>query len=172
MSLGIVGGRVLTGRVCQFRLYVGLLASLPEYRRVKHGGGATDAPIQQELSDDEELPKATQTRLSIVQDTLDQVPHPGKTLEPDVSDPQHRLLDDFTSNMEKSVKIFLSSHMRDADLIWFAGPHLLSERWPHFRAHTGRHPTYSSLPPFSTFSCVSCSGTGSFTIHPRTRMIS
>ncbi|KAF9239105.1 hypothetical protein BU15DRAFT_47034 [Melanogaster broomeanus] len=106
-----------------FRLYIGLLSSPPVYRRVKKSRkGEVDGPNNgDEASDDEDdVPRAKQTNVAIVQDRLEQTALPGKRLEPSAADstPEAQLLRAFIDDMEKSVKVFLSSHMRDTGLIW------------------------------------------------------
>lgn len=105
-----------------FRLYIGLLSSLPIYRKAKKSKGNTDMTCEGDgdASDNDDTPKAKQINLNIIQDPLEQIPHPGKQLEPKEgeADTMARLLDFFLEDMEKSVKVFMSSYMRDKGLIW------------------------------------------------------
>lgn len=105
-----------------FRLYIGLLSSLPIYRKVKKSKGNTDMTCEGggDASDNDDTPKAKQVNANIVQDPLEQVAHPGKQLEPNEgeSDVMARLLETFLEDMEKSIKVFMSSYMRDKGLIW------------------------------------------------------
>lgn len=94
------------------------------YKKVKNKPkGQVDAPHNgEEASDEEEdVPKAKQTKVVIVQDYLEQSALPGKQLEPspDKSTVEAQRLRVFVDDMEKSVKVFLSSYMRDTGLIWF-----------------------------------------------------
>lgn len=105
-----------------FRLYIGLLSSLPIYRKVKRSKGNTDMTCDGDgdASDNDDTPKAKQINLNIVQDPLEQIPHPGKQLEPNEgeADIMACLLETFLEDMEKSIKVFMSSYMRDKGLIW------------------------------------------------------
>lgn len=105
-----------------FRLYIGLLSSLPIYRKVKRSKGNTDMTCEGDgdASDNDDAPKAKQINLNIVQDPLEQIAHPGKQLEPNEgqADIMARLLETFLEDMEKSIKVFMSSYMRDKGLIW------------------------------------------------------
>ncbi|KAG2049478.1 hypothetical protein BDR06DRAFT_961439 [Suillus hirtellus] len=105
-----------------FRLYIGLLSSLPIYRKVKKSKGNTDMTCEGDgdASDNDDVPKAKQINLDIIQDPLEQVAHPGKQLEPKEGekDIMARLLETFLEDMEKSIKVFMSSYMRDKGLIW------------------------------------------------------
>ncbi|KAG1799335.1 uncharacterized protein HD556DRAFT_1347141 [Suillus plorans] len=105
-----------------FRLYIGLLSSLPIYRKVKKSKGNTDmtCEVGGDASDNDDVPKAKQINLDIIQDPLEQVAHPGKQLEPKEGegDIMARLLETFLEDMEKSIKVFMSSYMRDKGLIW------------------------------------------------------
>ncbi|KAG1879720.1 hypothetical protein F4604DRAFT_1751201 [Suillus subluteus] len=93
-----------------FRLYIGLLSSLPIYRKVKKSKGNTDMTCEGggDASDNDDTPKA------------EQIPHPGKQLEPNEGEAviMARLLETFLEDMEKSIKVFMSSYMRDKGLIW------------------------------------------------------
>jgi hypothetical protein len=109
----------------QFRLYTGLISSIPVYKRVKNKQkGQVDGPNNgDEASDDEDdAPKAKETKVVIVQDCLEQSALPGKQLEPspDKSTVEAQRLRAFLEDMETSVKVFLSSYMRDTGLIWLA----------------------------------------------------
>ncbi|KAG2126825.1 hypothetical protein DEU56DRAFT_821869 [Suillus clintonianus] len=104
-----------------FRLYIGLLSSLPIYRKVKKSKGATDMSYEGGgASDNDDAPKAKQINLNIIQDPLEQIAHPGKQLEPNEgeADIMACLLETFLEDMEKSIKVFMSSYMRDRGLIW------------------------------------------------------
>ncbi|KAH7924673.1 hypothetical protein BV22DRAFT_1120038 [Leucogyrophana mollusca] len=108
----------------QFRIYIGLLATLPIYRKAK-SGSKRGVDISYDVtadasSDDDVAPKASLTTSNIVQDPLEQIAHPGKQLEPDdeKSDFRVSLLKAFIDDMEKSIQIFLSSYMRDKGLVW------------------------------------------------------
>ncbi|KIJ63384.1 hypothetical protein HYDPIDRAFT_156232 [Hydnomerulius pinastri MD-312] len=106
-----------------FRVYVGLLASMPIYRKPKgRSRGEVDGPNNGgEASDDEDdAPRARQTNVTIIQDHLEQIAHPNKVLEPNADDSsiEAHLLRAFIDDIEKTVKVFLSSHMRDTGLIW------------------------------------------------------
>lgn len=105
-----------------FRLYIGLLSSLPIYRKVKKSKGATNMSYEGggDVSDDDDTPKAKQINLNIIQDPLEQIAHPGKQLEPSEgeADVKIRLLEAFLEDIEKSIKVFMSSYMRDKGLIW------------------------------------------------------
>ncbi|KAG6375858.1 hypothetical protein JVT61DRAFT_2718 [Boletus reticuloceps] len=72
----------------QFRLYIGLISSIPVYKKVKNKQkGQVDGPNDgaEEASDEEEdAPKAKQTKVDIVQDFLEQSALPGKQLEPNL----------------------------------------------------------------------------------------
>lgn len=112
-------------RRLQFRLYIGLISSIPIYKRVKNSRkGQVDGPNNgDEASDDEDdMPRAKQTRLVVVQDCLEQSAIPGKQLQPspDESTVEAHRLRAFLDDMEKTVKVFLSSYMRDTGLIWLA----------------------------------------------------
>jgi hypothetical protein len=148
----------------QFRLYiqVGFLSSLPIYRKVKKSKGNTDMTYEDggDASDNDDTPKAKQVNLNIIQDPLEQIAHPGKQLEPNEweADIMARLLETFFEYMEKSVKVFMSSYMRDKGLIWQVGPlpYLLTCCLV-FTGHAGRNATFSLHPQYSTFSFTSCS---------------
>ncbi|KAG1731195.1 uncharacterized protein EDB91DRAFT_1154923 [Suillus paluster] len=105
-----------------FRLYIGLLSSLPIYRKVRKSKGATNMSCEGggDASDDDDTPKAKEINPNIIQDPLEQIAHPGKQLEPSEgeTDVQIRLLETFLEDMEKSIKVFMSSYMRDKGLIW------------------------------------------------------
>jgi hypothetical protein len=105
-----------------FRLYIGLLSSLPIYRKVKKSKGNTDMTCEEggDASDNDDTPKAKQVNPNIIQDPLEQISHPGKQLDPNEgeADIMARLLETFLEDMEKSVKVFMSSYMRDKGLIW------------------------------------------------------
>ncbi|KIK93572.1 hypothetical protein PAXRUDRAFT_33996 [Paxillus rubicundulus Ve08.2h10] len=121
----------------QFRLYVGMLSSIPIYKKTKSSQkGQVDGPDNgDEASDDEDdAPKAKQTNAAIVQDYLEQTAHPGKQLEPTVDDStaEANLLRAFIDDMEKTVKTFLSSHMRDSGLIWTERNLLIAPTVLHF----------------------------------------
>jgi hypothetical protein len=102
-----------------------MLSSIPIYKKTKGSQkGQVDGPNNGDEASDEEDdgPRATQTNVAIVQDYLEQAAHPGKQLEPttDDSTAEVQLLRAFIDDMEKTVKTFLSSHMRDSGLIWSA----------------------------------------------------
>ncbi|OAX37506.1 hypothetical protein K503DRAFT_857327 [Rhizopogon vinicolor AM-OR11-026] len=105
-----------------FRLYIGLLSSLPIYRKVKKSKGAENMFYEGDgdASDDNNAPKATQVNVDIIQDPLEQIAHPGKQLVPgeEEADIKNRLLESFIDDTEKSIKVFMSSYMRDKGLIW------------------------------------------------------
>lgn len=105
-----------------FRLYIGLLSSLPIYRKVKKSKGNTDMTCEGggDASDNDDSPQAKQVNVNIIQDPLEQIAHPGKQLEPNEGevDIMARLLETFLEDMEKSIKVFMSSYMRDKGLIW------------------------------------------------------
>lgn len=112
-------------RHLQFRLYIGLISSIPVYKKIKTSRrGQVDGPNNgEEASDEEEdAPRAKQTKVAIVQDYLEQSALPGKQLEPspDKSTVEAQRLRAFSDDVEKSVKVFLSSYMRDTGLIWLA----------------------------------------------------
>lgn len=71
-------------------------------------------------SDDNNAPKAQQIDFDITQDPLEQIAHPGKQLVPSEEevDLKSCLLESFINDTEKSVKVFMSSYMRDKGLIW------------------------------------------------------
>ncbi|EGN96445.1 hypothetical protein SERLA73DRAFT_154758 [Serpula lacrymans var. lacrymans S7.3] len=102
-----------------FRLHVGLLATLPIYRKPKSGSKGLGGG---ELSDEEEEtgPQAKHLNPAIIQDILEEIPHPGKELEPqdETSDLRLGLLRQFIDDMETSTKIFLSFYLREKGLIW------------------------------------------------------
>ncbi|KAF8548126.1 hypothetical protein OG21DRAFT_1489645 [Imleria badia] len=107
----------------QFRLYIGLISSIPVYKKLKNKPkGQVDGPNNGEEAsgEEEDVPRADQTKVVIVQDYLEQSALPGKQLEPspDKSTPEAQRLRAFLDDMEKSVKVFLSSYMRDTGLIW------------------------------------------------------
>ena len=120
----VIALRTIYRRHLQFRLYTGLISSIPIYKRVKNKKGQVDGPNNGEEASDEEdeVPKAKETKVVIVQDYLEQSALPGKQLEPspDKSTVEAQRLRTFLDDMEKSVKVFLSSHMRDTGLIWLA----------------------------------------------------
>jgi hypothetical protein len=95
---------------------------LPIYRKVKKSKGNTDMTCEEggDASDNDDTPKAKQVNPNIIQDPLEQIAHPGKQLEPNEgeADIMARLLETFLEDMEKSVKVFMSSYMRDKGLIW------------------------------------------------------
>ncbi|KAG2131259.1 uncharacterized protein EDB93DRAFT_944371 [Suillus bovinus] len=104
-----------------FRLYIGLLSTLPIYRKVRKSKGNTDMTCEGgDASDNDDAPKARQINPNIIQDPLEQIAHPGKQLEPTEgeADVTARLLETFLEDMEKSIKVFMSSYMRDKGLIW------------------------------------------------------
>jgi len=71
----------------QFRLYIGLLSSLPIYRKVKKSKGNTDMTYEDggDASDNDDTPKAKQVNLNIIQDPLEQIiSEPVKKLETDL----------------------------------------------------------------------------------------
>jgi len=116
--------------LAQFRIYLGLLTSMPVYRRPKAKERRLDHPdvgYVNEPSEDEadhDMPRARHTiNLSIVQDTLEQTAQPGKQLEPDnfeESSEQKQLFCAFTDDIEKGIMIFFGAYMRDSNLIWWA----------------------------------------------------
>ena len=115
--------------LAQFRIYIGLLTSMPVYRRPKAKERRLDHPDvgyvneQSEDEADHDMPRARHTiNLSIVQDTLEQTAQPGKQLEPDhfeESSEQKQLLCAFTDDIEKGIMIFFGAYMRDSNLIWW-----------------------------------------------------
>ncbi|KAF9228976.1 hypothetical protein BS17DRAFT_745166 [Gyrodon lividus] len=120
-----------------FRLYVGMLSSIPIYKKTKGSRkGQVDGPNNcDEASDDEDdAPRAKQANVAIVQDYLEQTSHPGKQFEPnaDGSTAEVQLLCAFIDDMEKTVKVFLSSHMRDSGLIWTERNLLIAPTVLHF----------------------------------------
>lgn len=105
----------------QFRLYIGLLSSLPFYRKVKKSKGGENMFHEGDSdASDDNAPKAKQINSDIVQDPLEQIAHPGKQLVPSEEevDLKSRLLESFIDDIEKSIKVFMSSYMRDKGLIW------------------------------------------------------
>ena len=117
--------RTVYRRHLQFRLYIGLISSIPVYKKVKNKQkGQVDGPNNGDEASDEEddVPKAKEAKVVIVQDYLEQSALPGKQLEPspDKSTVEAQRLCAFLDDMEKSVKVFLSSYMRDTGLIWLA----------------------------------------------------
>jgi len=108
--------------ILQFRLYIGLLSSLPIYRKVKKSKGAESIFYEADdnVSDDNNAPRAKQINIDITQDPLEQIAHPGKKLLPggEEADLESRLLQSFIDDTENSIKTFLSSYMRDKGLIW------------------------------------------------------
>jgi hypothetical protein len=113
-----------------------------------------------DASDNDDTPKAKQINLNIIQDPLEQIAHPGKQLEPNdgEADIMARLLETFLEDMEKSIKVFMSSYMRDKGLIWQVFYFLTC--CLAFMGHAGRNATFSLHPQYFTFSFASCSGTG------------
>lgn len=110
-------------RRLQFRLYIGLISSIPIYKRVKNSRkGQVDGPNNGDEASDEEddVPRAKQTKVVVVQDYLEQSALPGKQLEPspDGSAAEAQRLRAFLDDIEKTVRVFLSSYMRDTGLIW------------------------------------------------------
>ncbi|KAH0830208.1 hypothetical protein J3R83DRAFT_1565 [Lanmaoa asiatica] len=109
----------------QFRLYIGLISSIPIYKRTKtNRKGQVDGPNNAgEASDEEDdVPRAKQIKVVIVQDCLEQNALPGKQLEPspDETTVEAKRLRAFLDDMEKTVKVFLSSYMSETGLIWLA----------------------------------------------------
>lgn len=124
---GMYGNRSsgLYRRHLQFRLYIGLISSIPVYKKVKNKQrGHVDGPHNgEEPSDEEEdVPRAKETKVVIVQDYLEQSALPGKQLEPgpDKSTVEAQRLRAFLDDMETSIKVFLSSYMCHTGLIWLA----------------------------------------------------
>lgn len=118
---GCSSSRLLT--CLQFRLYIGLVSSIPVYKKVKNKRkGQVDGPNNGEEASEEEgdVPKAKQTKVVVVQDHLEPRALPGKQLEPgsDKSTVEAQRLRVFLDDMEKSVKVFLSSYLRDTGMIW------------------------------------------------------
>ena len=110
----------------QFRIYTGLLSSMPVYRKPRAKERGLDHPdigYANDGSDDEgdhDMPRARHT--VTVQDTLEQIAQPGKQLEPDhfdESSAHKQLLCAFTDDIENGTKIFLGAYMRHSDLIWW-----------------------------------------------------
>ncbi|OJA19159.1 hypothetical protein AZE42_05387 [Rhizopogon vesiculosus] len=91
-----------------FRLYIGLLSSLPIYRKVKKSKGAESMFYEGDgdASDDNNAPKAKQINVDITQDPLEQIAHPGKQLVPgeEEADIKNRLLESFINDTEKSER--------------------------------------------------------------------
>lgn len=93
------------------------------YKKVKNSRkGQVDGPNNGDEASDEEddVPKAKQAKVVIVQDCLEQSALPGKQVEPnpDKSTVESHRLRTFLDDMEKTVKLFLSSYMCDTGLIW------------------------------------------------------
>lgn len=129
----------------RFRLYIGLLSSMPVYSRIKAHGDNVTVPYEE--VDAEDTPRAHQTFTcthvgasdalntvtSTVQDTLQQGSQPSKSTLPDFDDPtspERIRLDAFLTAISKGTKIFLSSYLRETGLIWtesnlFVAPMLL-----------------------------------------------
>jgi hypothetical protein len=103
-------------------MYLGLLSSLPIYRKVKKSKGVESMFYEGDgdASDVGNSPKASQINFDIIQDPLEQIAHPGKQLVPseEEADLKSRLLQNFVDDTEKSIKVFMSSYMRDKGLIW------------------------------------------------------
>lgn len=130
----------------RFRLYIGLLSSMPMYSRIKVHGDNVTVPYE-EVDPEEDTPRAHQTytrthvsasdafnaMTSTAQDTLEQGSQPSKTTLPDFDDPtglERIRLDAFITAISKGTKIFLSSYLRETGLIWtepnlFVAPMLL-----------------------------------------------
>lgn len=108
---------------------------------------------------DDNAPKAKQINSDIVQDPLEQIAHPGKQLVPseEEADLKSRLLESFIDDIEKSIKVFMSSYMRDKGLIWQVC--LLPYSHLAFMSCTGLNATSSLHPQYFTFSFASCCGT-------------
>ncbi|KAG9318022.1 hypothetical protein JVU11DRAFT_85 [Chiua virens] len=120
----------------QFRLYIGLISSIPIYKKVKKQRGQVDGPNNGDNASEEEddVPKATQTKIAIIQDYLEPSALPGKQLEPspDGSMVEGQRLRAFVDDMENSVKVFLSSYMRDKGLIWTEKNLFIAPTFLHF----------------------------------------
>ncbi|KAG8217151.1 hypothetical protein J3R82DRAFT_5210 [Butyriboletus roseoflavus] len=106
-----------------FRIYIGLISSIPIYKKVKNSRkGQVDGPNNGDEASDEEddVPRAKQTKVVIVQDYLEQSALPGKQLEPSPNESivEAQRLRTFLDDMEKTVKVFLSSYLCDTGLIW------------------------------------------------------
>ncbi|KAI6004603.1 hypothetical protein EDD15DRAFT_2216129 [Pisolithus albus] len=128
----------------RFRLYIGLLSSMPVYSRIKAHGDNVIVPYE-EADAEEDVPRAHQTytcthvgasvntMTSTVQDTLQQGSQPSKSTLPDFDDPtspERIRLDAFLTAISKGTKIFLSSYLRETGLVWtesnlFVAPMLL-----------------------------------------------
>ncbi|KAI5982833.1 hypothetical protein EDD15DRAFT_2179898, partial [Pisolithus albus] len=130
----------------RFRLYIGLLSSMPVYSRIKAHGDNVIVPYE-EADAEEDVPRAHQTytcthvgasdalntMTSTVQDTLQQGSQPSKSTLPDFDDPtspERIRLDAFLAAISKGTKIFLSSYLRETGLVWtesnlFVAPMLL-----------------------------------------------
>lgn len=133
----------------RFRLYIGLLSSMPVYCRAKAQKGNPTIPYDRDDAEEVEgeIPKAHQTHTpsqvsmsdatyaltSTVQDTLEQGFQPGKSTLLNFDDPtstERVRLDAFITSISKGTKIFLSSYLRETGLIWtesnlFVAPMLL-----------------------------------------------
>ncbi|KAI6027177.1 hypothetical protein EDC04DRAFT_2573166, partial [Pisolithus marmoratus] len=130
----------------RFRLYIGLLSSMPVYSRIKAHRDNPTIPYDQDDAEDD-IPRAhpthiriqastldaSNTEMSTIQDTLEQGSQPGKSTLPNYDDPtslECSRLDAFIAAISKGTKIFLSSYLRETDLIWtesnlFVAPMLL-----------------------------------------------
>ncbi|KAI6042833.1 hypothetical protein EDC04DRAFT_2563698 [Pisolithus marmoratus] len=128
-----------------FRLYIGLLVNPTIYKKGKDKKAARNAPPDSDSEDDSDgdLPEVVST-CAKDQDTSKKRPRPRDSLsnsdeDEDVPFNQQKIDEEtreekltiFLSDPEKSVRIFLSSYMREKGLIWSErnltyAPHLLS----------------------------------------------
>ena len=98
---------------------------MPVYKKIKNKQrGQVDGPNNggEEGEEEGDVPKANHTKVDIVQDCLEQSALPGKQLEPSPEDStvEAQRLRAFLGDMEKTVRVFLSSYMYDTGLIWSA----------------------------------------------------
>ncbi|KAI6040415.1 hypothetical protein EDC04DRAFT_2894151 [Pisolithus marmoratus] len=128
-----------------FRLYIGLLVNPTTYKKGENKKATRNASPDSDSEDDSDgdLPEVVST-CAKVQDTSKKRPRPRDSLsnsdeDEDVPFNQQKIDEEtreekltvFLSDPEKSVRIFLSSYMREKGLIWSErnltyAPHLLS----------------------------------------------
>ncbi|KAH7911021.1 hypothetical protein BJ138DRAFT_37240 [Hygrophoropsis aurantiaca] len=122
-----------------FRIYIGLITKLPIYRKPKGGNKGNvdipyDVPGEGSSEENTNAPRANHTSAPmVIQDPLEQMAHPGQHLVHEGE--RIDLLESFVTDMEKSIRVFLSSYMRDKGLIWSQRNLFIAPTILHFFLH-------------------------------------
>lgn len=101
--------------MCQYRLYLGLLAN-PNFPKTTKTGGQ-DEPADADISDDEDEPMQPMKQV-VDEDANTTQDEDGEGVAEIEELAEDRLMV-FLNSPEKSTKVFLTQYMREHGLIWY-----------------------------------------------------